>query len=125
MDRQILGETTASYSLGVSVPAGRLVFISGTVAMDDDGQVVGLGDMETQSRYVFEQIGKLLQEAGATFDNVVKITTFVTDLTDYGKFSSVRQEVFGDGPYPASSTVKVAGLVVDGLLLEVEAIAVV
>ena len=78
MDRQILGETTASYSLGVSVPAGRLVFISGTVAMDDDGQVVGLGDMETQSRYVFEQVGKLLQEAGATFDNVVKITTFVT-----------------------------------------------
>lgn len=125
MKRQILGKTTASYSLGVSVPAGRLVFISGTVALDEEGQLVGPGDMETQARYVFEQIGKLLQEAGATFDNVVKITTFVTDLTDYAKFANVRKEVFGDGPYPASSTVKVAGLVVEGLLLEVEAIAVV
>ena len=125
MKRQILGNTTASYSLGISLPAGRLVFISGTVALDDDGQLIGPGDMEAQARYVFEQISKLLQEAGAAFDNVVKITTFVTDLTDYAKFASVRKEVFGDGPYPASSTVKVAGLVVEGLLIEVEAIAVV
>jgi len=125
MERKVLGKTTASYSLGISVSAGRLIFISGTVAMDDQGNVIGPGDMETQARAVFQQIGKLLREAGATLRDVVKITTFVTDMSQYGKFSSVRKKVFGNGPYPASSTVKVAGLVKDGLLVEVEAIAVV
>jgi enamine deaminase RidA (YjgF/YER057c/UK114 family) len=125
MDRRILGQTAASYSLGISVPVGRLIFISGTVAMDDQGQVIGAGDMETQARAVFAQIEKLLGEAGATLGDVVKITTFVTDMSQYGKFSSVRNEVFGDGPYPASATVGVSELVKEGLLVEVEALAVI
>ena len=125
MERRTLGQTAASYSLGISVPVGRLIFISGTVAMDDQGDVIGEGDMEAQARAVFKQIEKLLQEAGATIGDVVKITTFVTDMSQYGKFSRVRKEVFGDGPYPASATVGVSELVKDGLLVEVEAIAVI
>ena len=65
MERKVLGKTTAPYSLGLSVPAGRFVFISGMVASDDDGNVIGAGDMETQARAVFQKIGKLLEEAGA------------------------------------------------------------
>ena len=93
--------------------------------MDDQGDVIGEGDMEAQARAVFKQIEKLLQEAGATIGDVVKITTFVTDMSQYGKFSRVRKEVFGDGPYPASATVGVSEFVKDGLLVEVEAIAVI
>ena len=126
MERQVLGKDTGtSYAAGISVPAGRLVFISGMVALDDQGQVVAPGDMEAQTRHVFQQIGDLLQEAGGSFDNVVKITTFVTDMSQYGGFAKVRGEVFGNGSYPASATVEVSSLVRGGLLVEVEAIAVV
>jgi enamine deaminase RidA (YjgF/YER057c/UK114 family) len=125
MERKVLGKTASSYSLGVSVPAGRLIFISGTVAMDEAGNVIGAGDMGAQARSVFQQMAALLSEAGGSLKDIVKITTFVTDMTQYGKFAAVRKEVFGAGPYPASATVKVSGLVKEGLLVEVEAIAVI
>ena len=125
MARQTLGQPTgSSYSAGVVAPAGRTVFISGTVAMDDNGDVIAPGDMEAQSRHVFNRIGELLQEAGAGFDDVVKISTFVTDMSKYAGFSKVRGEVF-QGSYPASATVGVSALVKEGLLVEVEAVAVV
>ena len=126
MERQVIGKPTgSSYSHGVAVPAGRLVFISGTVALDDQGQVIAPGNMEAQARHVFRRIEELLKEAGATLQDVVKITTSVTDMSQYAEFSKVRGEVFGGGPYPASATVGVTALVMDGLLVEVEAIAVV
>ena len=125
MSRRTLGKPTgSSYSAGVSVPAGRLVFISGIVAMDESGEVIAPGDMEAQTRHVFDRMGELLQEAGAGFQDVVKITTFVTDMSKYAGFSKVRGEVFRDG-YPASATVGANALVKEGLLVEVEAIAVV
>ena len=125
MPRRTLGKPTgSSYSAGISVDAGRLVFISGIVAMDENGDVIAPGDMETQTRRIFDRIGELLAEAGADFRNVVKITTFVTDMSQYADFSKVRGEVFQDG-YPASATVGVSALVFDGLVVEVEAIAVV
>ena len=125
MQRETLGKPTgASYSSGIIVPAGRLVYISGTVAMDEDGNVVAPGDMEAQSRHIFNRIGELLAETGADFGNVVKITAYVTDMDAYSGFSKVRGEVFA-GSYPASATVGVSALVVPGLLVEVEAIAVV
>ena len=126
MERQVIGKPTgSSYSYGVAVPAGRTVFVSGTVALDEQGQVVAPGKMESQARHVFRRIEELLQEAGATLKDVVKISTFVTDMSQYADFSKVRGEVFGGGPYPASATVGVSALVMDGLILEVEAIAVV
>lgn len=125
MEHQVLGKSGGSYSLGVAVPAGRLIFISGTVAMDDNGRVIAPGDVGKQARAIFKMIGALLAEAGATLKDVVKITAFVTDMSQYGRFASVRKEVFGEGVYPASATVLVSGLVAEGLVVEVEAIAVV
>ena len=125
MPRRTLGKPTgSSYSAGIAVDGGRLVFISGIVAMDENGDVIAPGDMETQTRRIFDRIGELLAEAGADFRHVVKITTFVTDMSQYADFSKVRGEVFKDG-YPASATVGVSALVFDGLVVEVEAIAVV
>jgi 2-iminobutanoate/2-iminopropanoate deaminase len=125
MPRRTLGKPTgSSYSAGISVTAGRLVFISGIVAMDENGDVIAPGDMEAQTRHIFGRIAELLAEAGADFRHVVKITTFVTDMSQYADFSKVRGEVFRDG-YPASATVGVSALVFDGLVVEVEAIAVV
>jgi enamine deaminase RidA (YjgF/YER057c/UK114 family) len=125
MDYQVLGQTNASYSLGIAAPAGRLIFISGTIAADDKGRVIAPGDLEKQARFIFQKIAALLAEAGASLSNVVKITAFVTDMSQYQRFAKVRQEVFAPGPYPTSATVLVAGLVAEGLVVEIEAIAVV
>ena len=123
-DRQALGRAVGSYALGVVAPTGRLVFISGQVAQDAEGKLVGKGDFEAQVRAVFDSIKRLVEEAGGTMDDIVKITTFVTTLDEYPVFSRVRGEYF-TGSKPASSTVKVSGLVSEDFLIEVEAVAVV
>jgi enamine deaminase RidA (YjgF/YER057c/UK114 family) len=125
MERTVLGKTSSSYSLGIVAPAGRLVFISGTVALDEAGKVMAPGDMEGQTRAIFGQIEQLLREAGATLQNVVKLTAYVTDMSQYGQYAKVRREVFAGGVFPASAAVKVAGLIEDGLVVEVEAVAVI
>lgn len=125
MSRRTLGKPTgSSYAAGISVPSGQLVFVSGIVALGADGNVIAPGDMGTQTRHVFDRMGDLLAEAGAGFEDVVKITTFVTDMSQYADFAKVRGEVFKDG-YPASATVGVNALVLDGLVVEVEAIAII
>lgn len=111
-------------SQGVSVPAGNLVFVSGQVARDLDGQVVGKGDITAQTRKVLENMAAVLSESGATMDDVVKVTVFVTNLTEH--FSAIHQvrDEFFKGEYPASTLVEVKSLVHPDMLIEIEAIAV-
>ena len=105
-----------------AVRSGRLLFVSGQAAIDEQGQVVGPGDCAAQSEYVMERLRTVLEAAGAGFDDVVKTTTFLTDPADYSAYNSVRAKCFPKDP-PASSTVIVAALVVPGLVVEVEAVA--
>jgi enamine deaminase RidA (YjgF/YER057c/UK114 family) len=100
---------------------GDLLFVSGHVAIDDSGNVVGVGDAEVQSRQVMENIRAVITAAGGKMEDVAKITCFITDIADYPAYSKVRAETWPNDP-PASSTVVVAGLVLPGLLVEVEAI---
>lgn len=103
--------------------SGRLVVVSGQVPLDADGQLVGADDPEAQIRRVFENLRTALAAAGATFEDLVKITVFLTDLADLEIFRRVRNEyVAGDTP-PASSAVRVAGLVNPAFRVEVEALA--
>jgi 2-iminobutanoate/2-iminopropanoate deaminase len=106
-----------------AVRAGNLLFVSGCVALDADGKLVGEGDVVTQARQVFTNIGLCLSAAGATFADVVKVTTFLTDVGDRGRINPVRQEFFGDAR-PASTLVEVSALVLPEFLIEVEAVAV-
>jgi enamine deaminase RidA (YjgF/YER057c/UK114 family) len=103
--------------------SGRLVAISGQVAFDESGQIVGQGDAEAQARRVFENLRRCLAAAGATFDDVIKLTYFVTDAAYMPSIRTVRDEFLGTGPLPASTAVQVAALVVPDLLLEIEALA--
>lgn len=105
--------------------AGRLVAVSGQVAQDADGGLVGVGDPEAQARQVFENLRRCLASAGATFGDVVKLTWFVTDMAMMPVFRGVRAEFIGDDQLPASSAVQVAALFRPELVLEVEALAVV
>jgi reactive intermediate/imine deaminase len=115
---------TNGYSHAVEF-SGRLVVVSGQVPLDADGQLVGAGDSEAQARQVFENLRTALAAAGATFDDVVKITVFLTDLADLETFRRVRNEYLASDTPPASTAVKVAGLVNPAFRVEVEALAVV
>ena len=108
-----------AFSPGVQV--GEFLFISGTVGNDATGNLVGTGDCEAQTRQVFANIKAIAAAAGASMDDVVKITCFLIDVADYAAYGKVRSETFPSNP-PASSTVMVAALVRPEFLVEVEAI---
>ncbi|WP_420000160.1 alpha/beta fold hydrolase [Streptomyces boninensis] len=108
-----------------AVPArGELVAISGQIALDADGELVGPGDPAAQARQVFRNLGKALASEGLTFSDVFKITLHVTDIESMPAIRVVRDEFIDAANLPASSAVKVAGLVRDDLLFEVDALAV-
>ena len=112
---------TANPAFSPGVQVGEFLFISGTVGNDAAGNLVGVGDCEAQTRQTFANIKSITEAAGATMDDVVKITCFLIDVADYAAYGKVRSETFGSGP-PASSTVIVAALVRPEFLVEVEAI---
>lgn len=103
---------------------GRFVAISGQCAFDEDGKVVGEGDPAAQARQVFENLRRCLAAAGATFDDVVKLTYFVTDVAHLPAVRAARDEVIDSGRLPASSAVQVAALFRPELLVEIEAFAI-
>ena len=111
-------------SQGVAVPAGRMIFASGQVAREVDGQLVGRGDIRAQTRKTLQNLQAVLTEAGATMDDVVKVTVFVTNLSEhFAAIHEIRAEFFA-APYPASTLVEVSQLVDPEMLIEIEAIAV-
>jgi len=110
------------FPISQGVRVGNTVYVSGQVAFAPDGSVVGRNDMTAQSRQVFENIRTILAEAGATMDDVVKITAFLTDARQYLEYSAARAEAFPNR-IPASSSVTTPALVVPDVLVEVEAIA--
>ncbi|MFF9277307.1 RidA family protein [Streptomyces griseosporeus] len=114
----------AQYS-HVVLGTGRFVAVSGQIALDEDGKVVGEGDPAAQARQVFENLRRCLAAAGAGFDDVIKLTYFVTDLAQLPAIREARAAYMPDDRLPASSAVQVAALVRPEFLLEVEAFAVI
>ncbi len=114
----------AQYS-HVVLGSGRFVAVSGQVALDPQGGLVGEGDAAAQARQVFENLRRCLAAAGAGFDDVVKLTYFVTDMAHMPAVRAARAEHIPDDRLPAASAVRVAGLVRPELLMEIEALAVV
>jgi 2-iminobutanoate/2-iminopropanoate deaminase len=102
---------------------GNTIYVSGQIAYDPDGKLVGEGDMKAQTRQVFENIQRVLESAGSGLEDIVKITTYITDGSKFMDMLAVRSEIFGNDP-PASTAVVVAALAFPALLIEVEAIAI-
>ncbi|MHB1133455.1 MAG: RidA family protein [Chloroflexota bacterium] len=103
--------------------AGNLLFISGQVALDAEGRLVGRGDIAAQTRQVLENVKALVEAAGGTMDDVVKTTTFIINMGELSQTLAVRREFF-QAPYPASTAVQISQLVDPEWLIEIEAIAV-
>ena len=113
------------YSHAVTV-TGTVAFVSGQVALDDEGKLVGPGDLEAQTRQALQNLEGVLAQLGATWADVVKFGWYLTDVTEIQKVRDVRDEfvrpVLGDRPNPASTLVRVAGLFRPEFLIEVEAV---
>jgi enamine deaminase RidA (YjgF/YER057c/UK114 family) len=115
-----------SYSQIVITDAGvPTVYISGQVALDADGQVVGVGDLKTQARVVFEHLEAALRAAGAGWNDVVRLNTYLTDIGGLATVREVRERFFGSEEAPGSTLVEVSRLFHPDFLIEVDAIAVV
>lgn len=120
--------TPPGYTQVVVARPGQTVYVAGQVALDRDGRLVGEGDFLTQCRQTFANVGRALTAAGADFSHVVKLTTFVTDMSALVHFRTARDEVLGPAigtPPPASTLVQVQRLFRPEFLLEIEAVAVV
>ncbi|MFD0003827.1 RidA family protein [Streptomyces sp. NPDC127178] len=118
------GVAPAAQYTHVVLGTGRFVAVSGQLALDEDGKLVGEGDPAAQARQVFENLRRCLTAAGATFDDVIKLTYFVTDMAHMPALRTARAEHIPDDRLPAASAVQVAGLVRPEFLMEVEVFAV-
>jgi len=115
--------TGYTHVVEVTGPA-KTIYVSGQIAYDKDGKLVGAGDMKAQAEQVFKNLQAALDAAGAKFSDVVKMNSYITDMSKVQAVRDVRTRYFGETT-PASTFVQVAGLVRPELLLEVEVVAVV
>jgi enamine deaminase RidA (YjgF/YER057c/UK114 family) len=113
----------ARYTFSPAVRVGNLLFISGTTASDATGAIVGPGDIVAQTRHIYQKFADILRAAGAGFEHVVQTTEYITTTEQYANTAAVRREFFAP-PYPTATGVIVAGLLREGALIEISAIAV-
>lgn len=126
MERQLISSGTSwekLYGYSRAVRVGSSVFVAGTTAVDETGQVIGENDPYRQARFIYEKIGRALAQAGASLDDVVRVRAFVTDIARWTDVARAQGEVFGT-IRPAATLVQVSALVDPRLLVEIEADAV-
>ena len=121
------GRPLGMYSHGMIVRGGELVIVAGQVGMTADGRVAG-SDIGSQTKQALENVRTVVEAAGCTMRDVVRLQTFLTRSEDIGGFMAARQDVFPgyfpDGTYPPNTLLVVSRLVRPELLVEVEAMAV-
>jgi 2-iminobutanoate/2-iminopropanoate deaminase len=105
-----------------AVVFGDLVYVSGCVGSDRSGRILAPDDVVAQARLALENVGTVLAAAGTGFENVLKVTVFLTDVADRVPINAVRQEFFGSAK-PASTLVQVASLALPDAKVEIEAVA--
>lgn len=115
---------TKAYSQGILVPCGvvNLLFVTGQLSQDIDGNVVFSDDIEKQTRHIFSRILEILNEANMSFADIVKIQIFIKDIRESKIVSAIRDELLIESK-PASTLVEVSGFVKDGCRLEIDAVA--
>lgn len=118
----VLAPSVISHVVRVS-GARDSIYVSGQVSTDENGAVVGVGDLETQIHQVFKNLTKVLGSAGATLKDVVLLNAFMTDIQQIDVFRTLRREYLDNNHPPAITTVGVTGLAGPGLIIEIAAFA--
>lgn len=130
MDKVILSSENVAKPFGIfsqGVKVGNLVFVSGQISKNTKGEVVGKGDIRAQTRQCIENLKQVLEAGeagGATLENVVKVTVYVTDMEHLKAIHEVRAQYFKE-KYPASTLVEVSRLTTQDCMIEIEAIAII
>jgi 2-iminobutanoate/2-iminopropanoate deaminase len=114
----------ANYKMATRMEGGRLLYVSGQVAWDASGNIVGKGDVGAQARQTFRNLRQVLQAAGGDLGSLMKMTTYITRIEDRPAVAEARGEVF-DGEVPASTLIVVKSLFHPDFLVEIEGVAVV
>jgi reactive intermediate/imine deaminase len=112
------------YSHVVEAPAGSIVYISGQVPLDAEGQLVGGADFVAQTRQVFENLTRALEAADAAWSDVVKLDYFLRDVDQIGAVRAIRDEYVDTANPPASTLIEVSSLFSPDVLVEIQAIAI-
>lgn len=120
---KITPDTYAPFNLAQGYRVGDLLFISGQTAIDDNGQLIGIGDLDVQAQKAFENLEKVLKAGGSSLKNVVKATILLRDMSNFNKIVKLRKKYFTK-PYPADTICEVSSLFSSEALIEIEAIAV-
>lgn len=120
---KITPDTYTPFNLAQGYRVGDLLFISGQTAIDDNGQLIGIGDFDVQAQKAFENLEKVLKAGGSSLKNVVKATILLRDMSNFNKIVKLREKYFTK-PYPADTICEVSSLFSSEALIEIEAIAV-
>lgn len=124
-DTRVFGLPWEDYPYVQASRVGDTLYLSGQIAHDEAGNIVGLGDMAAQMRQAYRNIGRLLAEYGADFGNIVDEVTYVTDMEAALECATaVRREAYGGDAVVTSTLLRVAGLAFPELLVEIRCIAV-
>jgi enamine deaminase RidA (YjgF/YER057c/UK114 family) len=112
------------YGYAQAVKVGETIYLSGQVSHDEEGNIVGISDMETQMRQTYANIQKVLSQYGATMDNIVDEVLFVTDMDSaFAAAVKCRREVFSTTPVVASTIVQIQRLAFPELMIEIKCVA--
>lgn len=110
-----------AYPYSPGAKGGGMVYTAGQVAWGSDGNIVGIDDIEAQTRQTLSNVGAVLKEGGATWDDVLKCNVYLKDMQDFQKMNAVFAEIFPDNP-PARTTVQTP-MAEKTMLIEIEAVA--
>ena len=113
----------AAYYFSQGFRVGDLVIVSGQASLDERGEIVGIGDFDAQAEQTFRNLARVLEAGGSGLDRIVKVTIFLTDMSNFPKIVELRKRWFTP-PYPADTIVEVRSLALPELEIEIEAIAV-
>ena len=111
-----------AFRIALGYRVGNLVFLSGQAAIDEQGAVVGVDDFDAQAAQTFANIGRVLEAAGSSMQQIVKVTIYLTDMDNFPKILELRERHFTP-PYPADTIVEISALGLPELTIEVEVTA--
>jgi reactive intermediate/imine deaminase len=126
MNKMVIASDKVAKPFGIfsqAIKAANLIFVSGQVAKNTSGEVVGKGDIGAQTKQCIENLKHILEAGGATLEGVVKMTVYVANMEHLGAIHEVRAEYFKE-PYPASTLIEVSRFTHPEYLIEIEAIAI-
>ena len=110
------------FKIAQAYRVGDLIFVSGQASIDDEGNIVGVGDFDAQAKQALENLERVLQAGGSDRSKIIKVNIYLRDMANFPKIVALREQYFTP-PYPADTIVEVSSLAVPELEIEIEAVA--